>query len=235
MLKKFLENSKKYVVTNRRSKENNVLLSSFRKYVGKEASILDVGCGLGHNLNLLKSNGYLNITGTDISAEMRLAASRNGNEVLAPEELEKKEKFDAILFSHVLEHIGYENIQNFLEGYFSLLKNGGMVIICMPLIYDGFYHDVDHIKPYYAKGLVALFSNSSIPRQYSSNVRLKLIDINYIKEILLPYHLRCRHIRSLGNYVVLGILTFLCFALKFLSLGLVSKKVSYIAVLKLES
>lgn len=42
----------------------------FEKAVGKDARILDVGCGYGRTINELHQNGYKNLTGIDFSEKM---------------------------------------------------------------------------------------------------------------------------------------------------------------------
>ncbi len=220
---------------NKRNHENQALIKYFTQYVKRDALILDVGCGLGHNLTLLKNNGYLNAVGTDISDEMLDASKERGHTTLAFEDLNAYQKhFDVLLFSHVLEHIEYRDIQKILESYFDLAKSDALIMVCMPLIYDGFYNDVDHIKPYYAKGLTTLFSDLNISKQYKSKYCLKLINIKYLRYTLLPYHLKSRHIRNFTNYIILGCLTLLFLLLRFITLGLASKIISYVAVFKIQ-
>lgn len=231
-----LQLSHQKIVGNRRNFENQILINFCKRFAKSDSAILDVGCGLGHNMSLLKSQGFTNVVGTDISKEMLIATSAKGHIVAHPEELNKyTQHFDVILFSHVLEHIEYRDIQKMLESYFDLAKTQAHVIICMPLLYDGFYHDVDHIKPYYPKGLTALFSRISVPKQYESNYHLELVDIRYVRASLLPYHLRSRHIRSVVNYLLLGLLAFLFFMLRVVTFGLASKAISYVAVFKLNA
>lgn len=226
-----MENYKKKDV----KRENKVLLNFFRQHVKADSLILDVGCGLGRNMTLLKKYGYANIIGTDISQEMLDLSKGNGHSVCVRDGLKKyKNKFDVILFSHVLEHIEYSGIQETMESYFEVSKPDALVIICMPLLYDGFYDNVDHIKPYYAKGLVTLFSGNVASKQYLSKYRLKLIDLSYLRSSLLPYHLKCRHIRSVINFFILGALEVFFVGIKLITLGAASKVVSYVAVFQLE-
>jgi ubiquinone/menaquinone biosynthesis C-methylase UbiE len=67
------------VISNRRTRENQVLINFFSQHVKSDASILDVGCGLGHNLTLLKNNGYVNAVGTDISEKMLASSKERGH------------------------------------------------------------------------------------------------------------------------------------------------------------
>lgn len=238
-MKKFINNAldsiRKKFVGNRRNQEDKLLAGFFKRYVKPDALILDVGCGLGHNLTLLKNNGYLNAGGVDISIEMLTRTKEKGHLTFTADDLKSQQnKFDVILFSHILEHIEYRDIQKFLESYLKLAKPDSLVIVCMPLMYDGFYHDVDHIKPYYVKGLTSMFSNISIPKQYSSEFQLNLIDLRYLRASLVPYHLRSRHVRSVGNYIILGSLTLFFALLKIGTLGMASKLTSYAAIFELK-
>lgn len=42
----------------------------FSRYISKDASILDIGCGYGRTLHELYQRGYTNLTGTDFSRNM---------------------------------------------------------------------------------------------------------------------------------------------------------------------
>jgi ubiquinone/menaquinone biosynthesis C-methylase UbiE len=222
-------------IRNKRRPENKLLLGMLKKNADYDSKILDIGCGVGENLSLLRSAGYKNIVGVDISEEMLNIASKNGHNVSLPEALlVDKNLFDVLLFSHVLEHIEFKDLQNFLESYFKLCKSDGRILICMPLLYDGFFNDVDHYKTYYPKGLCSLFSSSQISRQYRSEFTLKLVDLRYLRASLVPYHIRSRHIRSVLNYINLVLITFFFFIIRMLSFGLLSKVTSYVAIFSLE-
>ena len=230
---KYLEEMRHKFVKNRRAKEGRILLNLLRNSIKKDALILDVGCGIGENLTLLRNEGYKNVVGTDVSREMLDIARKAGHNCIPPGELRCLEGYDVMLFSHILEHIEYRDIQNFLEGYFALSKPDSYVIICMPILYDAFYNDIDHIKPYYPKGLCAMFSNILMSKQYTSKFNLKIIDLHYLRSSLVPYNLRSRHIRTTYNYVSLTLITFFFFILKIITLGLATKVVSYVAIFKL--
>jgi SAM-dependent methyltransferase len=234
ILNKLISNIHSFVISRVRISEDRVLKSFLTKYVSRNASVLDIGCGLGHNLTLLRESGYVNITGVDLSSEMMRRCKDSGFEVHSIDELKKGvARFDVLLFSHVLEHIEYQNLQSLLESYFDIANPIAKVIICMPLLDPAFYNDVDHIKPYYPKGLMTLFSSVDTPRQYSSDFRLGLIDIRFLRVSLLPYDLRCRHVRSYWNYFVLGILACFYKLLKIVTFGLASKTTSYVAILEI--
>jgi len=213
--------------------DEKYLLDFFEKYIGKDKRILDVGCGVGDNIMRLKKRGYDNVVGVDISSEMIVSAKSRGCEkVFLVDDLDDRD-YDVLLFSHVLEHVPYHNIQEFLEFYFSLAKKEALVVILMPVLYDAFYNDIDHIKPYYPDGLMTLFSNSVVSRQYSSKYRLKLVDIRFRRVPLFPYNLRLRYRSDFIAKVFRFILYRVAVILRAATFGLLAKPTGYVAIFSL--
>jgi len=202
-------------------------------HVAGSASILDIGCGLGDNIDLLKELGYLEVTGVDISPRMVEATRKKGHEACLPDQLEHR-NFDVLLFSHVIEHLGYPEIVGFMENYFQHAKADAQVIVITPILYDAFFNDVDHIKPYYPDGLIALFSDSRISKQYQSNFTLELVDLHFRRSSLLPYNLRSKYIRTPFNRLIYAALVRAAGAAKWISFGLLSKATGYAALFRLD-
>ena len=196
--------------------------------------ILDVGCGIGENLSLLKENGYKSVIGADISPDMVKISRSSGHETYLAGQVPKKD-FDVLLFSHVIEHFGYPDIVDFLEEYFSMAKKKAKVIIITPTLYDAFFNDVDHIKPYYPDGLIMLFSENQISRQYSSAFSLTLMDIFYRRVPLIPYNIRIRHLERFTNRLAFRVIVYVMSILKWLSFGLVAKATGYAAIFELKN
>jgi 2-polyprenyl-3-methyl-5-hydroxy-6-metoxy-1,4-benzoquinol methylase len=217
-----------------RQDENN-LLNILKNNINKNSKILDIGCGIGNNLEILKHHGYSNIYGVDISLDMVEETREKGFTALSVDDFfnSNMDGFDVLLFSHVLEHIGYPDIVNVLESYFSKAKDGAHIVIIMPLLYDAFFNDIDHIKPYYPNGLMALFSNKTISKQYKSNYLLNIVDIYFRKEELVPYNLKSRYIRSFRNRLFLEVFTIVMKILKRLSFNIISKTTGYIAIFRI--
>ena len=114
-INKMLEWLHQKVISNRRNHENKVLINFFSQYVKPDASILDVGCGLGHNLTLLKNNGFINAVGADISEEMLASSKERGHVTYTPEELkEYRNHFEEILMANqdvvILKSVQIRNI-----------------------------------------------------------------------------------------------------------------------------
>ncbi len=182
-------------------------------------------------MHFFKELGYQNIIGVDISDEMvRLAKNKNHEVYHINQFFELEGKFDLIIFSHVLEHIEYKYLQKTLELYFERLNDIGKVIILSPVMYDAFFCDVDHIKPYYPIGLINLFSSREISKQYKSQFRLKLMDIYFRKQSLQPYNMRARYINDIKNKCIWKLCTKFFNLIKFLSFNLFSKTTGYCAI-----
>jgi methionine biosynthesis protein MetW len=85
------------------------ILEAVKKYVPKGSAVLDVGSGRGEIIERIAGAGY-RATGCDIDDECVRLSSRFGNVVKL--DIEKitdgsfAEKFECVILSHVLEHVG---------------------------------------------------------------------------------------------------------------------------------
>lgn len=110
-------------------------LEEFIKHVTVDSKILDVGCGYGRILTLLKENGYTDLTGCDISQNMIDKALKLHPELTIikndPEKLPfDDDTFDAITLNAVLTTIVMNIDQyNFMEEIKRVIKIGGILYI----------------------------------------------------------------------------------------------------------
>ncbi|MEO5613134.1 MAG: class I SAM-dependent methyltransferase [Sphingomicrobium sp.] len=99
----------------------------------RDAHILEIGCGTGHNLAMLGAFGTLEATELDDGARA-LATTRLGRPVAAaalPDlSMFKAESFDLIALLDVLEHV--ENDGSALAAIRSRLKVGGKLLVTVP-------------------------------------------------------------------------------------------------------
>lgn len=99
----------------------------------KDARILEIGCGTGHNLGMLGEFGALEATELDAGAR-ELASSRLGRPVAAaalPDlSMFPASSFDLIALLDVLEHV--ENDASALAAIRSRLKVGGKLLVTVP-------------------------------------------------------------------------------------------------------
>jgi len=126
-------------------KEGELLITDFcpeqvngllGKYISNQKSkILDMGCGPGEFLALLKEKNYADLYGTDIlyrdALQNRLSADRFFCMDLNKGAMPKPDNyFDAIIAWEVFEHL--ENPYHALREAYRVLKPGGVFIISMP-------------------------------------------------------------------------------------------------------
>jgi 2-polyprenyl-3-methyl-5-hydroxy-6-metoxy-1,4-benzoquinol methylase len=115
------------------SHRHRLFIKLLKQFVpDKKAKILDIGCGLGDLLFLMKKEGYKNIIGIDHSQiAVEVCRKRNLNVMKAslenlPFEI-KNNKYDVIILGDVLEHI-YVPAQVILQLRELLTKDGKLII-----------------------------------------------------------------------------------------------------------
>ena len=181
----------------RRSGGLNKLESVYRKlalrdhiaFISKAAGdrgvdVLDVGCGSGTLLGLLKHRGF-RVTGLDFSAEAaEIAKTENGVDV-AVGSLEEAhfaaESFDVVTLFHVMEHV--TNPHLVLAEVSRVLKPNGVAILQVP-----------NIESWQFKIFGARWYGLDIPRHvidYSRNSMLKLLaDSGFVVNRIRHFNLR---------------------------------------------
>jgi len=112
-----------------------IFLKLVEKHLSKESSILDVGCGSGNFLSLLKKKGYVNLYGSDFSAESINLSKKKFCESVFQADLKDansfgRKKYDAVVCSEVLEHIDDDVLA--IKTLRKLLKKKGLLIISVP-------------------------------------------------------------------------------------------------------
>lgn len=146
--------------------------------------VLDVGCGSGTLLGLLKHRGF-GVTGLDFSAEAAaIAKAENGVDV-AVGTLEEAhfpaESFDVVTLFHVMEHV--TNPRLVLAQVSRVLKPNGVAILQVP-----------NIESWQFKIFGARWYGLDIPRHvidYSRNSMLKLLaDSGFVVNRIRHFNLR---------------------------------------------
>ena len=97
--------------------------------------VLDIGCGIGRNLLNLAGTGTC--VGVDHNGHSVAIARARGLIAFTPEEFRasayaERPGFDALLLSHVVEHLRQEEAIQLLEDYLPYLKPGGRVVLITP-------------------------------------------------------------------------------------------------------
>jgi SAM-dependent methyltransferase len=107
---------------------------------------LDIGCGIGRNLEHLRGRGV----GIDTNEGCLRVARARGFTVFTPEafwssaEYNHPGRFDTILFAHVAEHMREDEVVPLLQQYEGLLRSGGKLILMAPQE-AGYRSDPTHV------------------------------------------------------------------------------------------
>lgn len=107
---------------------------------------LDVGCGIGRNLETLGAGSL----GVDHNATSIKLARERGLNALTVEEWEKSElrvpeSFDGMLLAHVIEHMPPELGEQVVRDYLPYVKPGGKVLFICPQE-RGYDSDPTHVR-----------------------------------------------------------------------------------------
>jgi len=116
--------------------------NDIKEYLPKEAEILEVGCGAGEGLIVLKQNGFRNVMGIEPDLDEESCRSlkqlydiecynKSFSEFV--EEFGGKKKFDCIILDQVIEHF-VEPDKN-LNMMYTLIAENGIVYIATPDLY----------------------------------------------------------------------------------------------------
>lgn len=107
---------------------------------------LDIGCGIGRNLLNLRGQGV----GVDHNALSVAMARARGLAAYEPEAFfaqpeHRPERFDSLLFSHIAEHMHFDEAVALLRSYLPFLRPGGQVVVLTPQE-AGFRSDPTHVE-----------------------------------------------------------------------------------------
>jgi SAM-dependent methyltransferase len=119
----------------------------------KEAIIVDIGCGSGDFATYLDlHNKYSNLFFLDGNATTVDELKRQFKNVVlyrAPGTLPFDEGSVAFIHSsHMVEHLQGEDLHRFLEEADRVLSENGILVISTPMLWDSFYGDLTHVRPY---------------------------------------------------------------------------------------
>jgi len=157
------------IVRNISLKNKLKLINSFSS---EEKNLLDIGCGTGDFLKILKEDKWL-VTGIEPNDEARTIANQKTNNRVHKNEylLQLKENsFDVITLWHVLEHL--PDLEEQIAAFKKLLKKNGTLIIAVPnyksfdaRYYNEFWAAYDaprHLWHFSKKSIEKLFSQKSM-------------------------------------------------------------------------
>lgn len=116
----------------------------------KGSKILDIGGGSGDNTfhEYLENKGYDVYCLDNNDETLKKIQDVKTIKYRAPDPIPVNQA-DLIHCGHLIEHLYPEDLYNFLKEIDKALKPGGILVISAPMLWDGFYADLSHIKPYH--------------------------------------------------------------------------------------
>lgn len=136
-----------------------------------DSEILDVACGIGYAVEMLRNAGYSNAHGIDVSESQVEIATARGLPVVQADVFEYLKDIDApldaIVASDFIEHLDRDELFDFLERAWRALKPGGRLIVKTPNASCLFgarsrYLDLTHELVFTEKSLRAAFTASGL-------------------------------------------------------------------------
>lgn len=126
---------------------------------------LDVGCGIGRNLETL-GNGSVGVDHN--AASVKIARERGVTALTVAEwdasELKQPESFDGMLLAHVIEHMDPAAGEQIMRDYLPYLKPGGKVFFVCPQE-RGYASDPTHVRWTTGEDLAALATSVGLEPQ----------------------------------------------------------------------
>lgn len=131
--------------------------SIFLEYFKNSQNVLDIGCGRGEFLTLLKENG-IGARGIDLNEDMVLYCQKNGLDVSQNNALSylksiKDKSLDGVFSGQVVEHLQPDELINLVKLCYDKMKFGTYFIaetmnpMCLSIFATYFYMDLSHLKP----------------------------------------------------------------------------------------
>jgi 2-polyprenyl-3-methyl-5-hydroxy-6-metoxy-1,4-benzoquinol methylase len=159
----------------------------------KNSRILEIGCGMGRLMLMLKSMGYDNMVGVDIDrSQIEIARKENLNVRLTDVSdflREDRQKYDVIYCFDMLEHIDKDRQLPLLKLIFNATNDEGSVVFTVPnglAPLAGFFRYIDftHTVSYTENTMRFLLHNAGF---HYAAVRSQHQECKEVQELKLPW------------------------------------------------
>ncbi|MBM3806766.1 MAG: class I SAM-dependent methyltransferase [Acidimicrobiia bacterium] len=132
-------------------------LKDYLPYFADQSSVLDIGCGRGEFLDLLRQQG-ISGQGLDLNPEMVEVCRSRGLHATAGDALSylrglPDESLGGVIAVQVIEHLQPAYLSQLLALAFDKVRPGGRVILetinpsCWVAFFESFVRDLTHVKP----------------------------------------------------------------------------------------
>ena len=132
-------------------------LEYFSRYFNDCKNVLDIGCGDGIFLEIMKKKG-ISATGVDISKDVVDGCLKKGLNVVCADAFQflkdKSGTYDGVIISNLIEHLQPAQVEELLAKSFTSLKSNGIVLVAVPDpknikdIFGDFWEDPTHVRLY---------------------------------------------------------------------------------------
>jgi len=145
-------------------------LTEYVPYFAGASDVLDVGCGRGEFLDLLKAAG-ISGRGLDLNPEMVEVCRARGLDATAGDAVSyllglPDESLGGLLAIQVVEHLEPGYLQKFLQTAFYKLRPGGIMVLetinpaCWVAFFESYIRDLTHVRPIHPETLQYLLHAS---------------------------------------------------------------------------
>lgn len=138
--------------------------------------LLEVGSGLCRFVDKIKDLfPNLKIFCLEINENLANLAKGKQYEVINKDILDNslpEERFEIVHCSHVLEHFGYPEVTRVIDELLRVTKNGGVCIIRSPLMWEEFYFDIDHVRPYPPEAIIRYLESDQQQKKGKNEVEI---------------------------------------------------------------
>jgi 2-polyprenyl-3-methyl-5-hydroxy-6-metoxy-1,4-benzoquinol methylase len=143
---------------------------AYLEYFQGQNDILDIGCGRGEFLELLREAGT-KVKGVDLDLDMVLYCREKGLDVVQEDGFTyldslPDEALGGIFAAQVIEHLESNQIIELVKLCRRKLRPGGILILetlnpkCLMIFAESFYMDFSHIKPIHPEAMKFLFEST---------------------------------------------------------------------------
>jgi len=144
--------------------------ADYVQYFKGQSNILDVGCGRGEFLDLLKENG-ISAKGLDLNPEMVEACTSRGLDATTADARSylrgvADESLGGLIAIQVVEHLQPQYLNEMLGLAFDKIRPGGRIVLetinpaCWVAFFESFIRDLTHVKPIHPDTLQYLLQAS---------------------------------------------------------------------------
>lgn len=164
-----------------------------KKHLTTCDKILDIGAGDGGFIKYFGRNDIYAMDGNSNAVNNLRNLKINAICAVLPDMPFPDNFFEGVHASHILEHLYPEDFYRALKEMDRVLKPNGILVISSPMMWEKFYSDLSHIKPYdpeIFKNYLCENSAKSLTRPKIGGYRIKNLTYRYAHEELKPFILR---------------------------------------------